>query len=38
MQKLLDWTLDAIRMEDSSFSWIEEYRYDWVPLIERAIV
>jgi hypothetical protein len=37
MQKLLDWTLEAIRSEESDFSWMEEYRYEWVPLVESAV-
>jgi len=36
MQKLLGWTLDTIRQEESDFSWMEEYRYDWAPLIQSA--
>ena len=36
MQKLLDWTLQAIRSEESDFSWMEEYRYEWAPLVESA--
>jgi len=34
---LRDWTLDAIREEASDFSWMEEYRYDWIPLVESAL-
>lgn len=37
MQKLLDWTLETIRKEESDFSWMEEYRYEWVPLVESAV-
>ena len=37
MQKLLEWTLKTIRKEESDFSWIEEYRYDWSPLVESAV-
>ncbi len=36
MQKLLDWTLETIRKEESDFSWMEEYRYEWAPLVESA--
>ena len=36
MQKLLEWTLNAIRKEESDFSWMEEYRYEWSPLVESA--
>lgn len=37
MQELLKWTLDTIREEDSSFSWMEEYRYEWTPLVKSAV-
>jgi len=36
MQKLLNWTLETIRTEESEFSWMEEYRYDWAPLVASA--
>ena len=37
MQQLLKWTLDTIREEESSFSWMEEYRYEWAPLAKSAV-
>ncbi len=37
MQKLLKWTLDTIREEESCFSWMEEYRYEWAPLVKSAV-
>ncbi|HFU77160.1 MAG TPA: hypothetical protein ENK90_00810 [Epsilonproteobacteria bacterium] len=37
MQQLLKWTLDTIREEESSFSWMEEYRYEWAPLVKSAV-
>lgn len=37
MQQLLDWTLNTIRSEESCFSWMEEYRYDWTPLVQSAV-
>ena len=37
MQELLKWTLDAIREEGSSFSWMEEHRFAWAPLINNAM-
>ena len=37
MQQLLSWTLDTIREEKSSFSWMEECRYEWAPLVKNAI-
>ncbi len=37
MRSLLEWTLTAIREESSDFSWMEEYRYDWVPVVQSAL-
>ncbi|MEA2047227.1 MAG: HobA family DNA replication regulator [Campylobacterota bacterium] len=37
MQKLLRWTLETIREEESGFSWMEEYRYEWAPLVKSAV-
>ena len=37
MQQLLKWTLDTIREEESCFSWMEEYRYEWAPLAKSAV-
>jgi hypothetical protein len=37
MRSLLDWTLNAIREENSDFSWMEERRYKWTPLVEHAL-
>ncbi len=37
MTPILDWTLETIREDGSSFSWMEECRYEWVPIIQRAI-
>jgi hypothetical protein len=36
MQQLLKWTLENIREEESCFSWMEEYRYEWAPLVKSA--
>ncbi len=36
MQQLLNWTLNTIRQDESDFSWMEEYRYDWAPLVQSA--
>jgi hypothetical protein len=36
MQQLLKWTLETIREEDC-FSWMEEYRYEWAPLVKSAV-
>ena len=37
MQKLLKWTLETIREDESCFSWMEEYRYEWAPLAKSAV-
>ena len=36
MQQLLKWTLETIREEESCFSWMEEHRYEWAPLVKSA--
>lgn len=36
MQRLLNWTLETIRAEESEFSWMEEFRYYWTPLVASA--
>ncbi len=38
MQALLDWTLKAIRDEGTEFSWMEEMRFDWVPIARSAVM
>ncbi len=37
MQQLLKWTLDTIREEESCFSWMEECRYEWAPLVKSSV-
>ncbi len=37
MQQLLKWTLNTIREDESCFSWMEEYRYEWAPLVKSAV-
>ena len=37
MPNLLEWTLEAIREESSDFSWMEERRYTWTPLVESVL-
>jgi len=37
MKQLLKWTLETIREEESCFSWMEEYRYEWAPLVKSAV-
>lgn len=33
MSNLVDWTLNTIRTEEPMMSWMEERRFDWVPLL-----
>ena len=37
MQALLNWTLETIRSDESDFSWMEEVRFDWAPLVRSAV-
>ena len=37
MQNFEKWTLDAIRNDGASLSWLEEYRFDWTTIAELAI-
>ena len=37
MQQLLKWTLETIREEESAFSWMEEHRFAWAPLVNNAV-
>lgn len=37
MQQLLKWTLETIREEESAFSWMEEHRFAWAPLVNSAV-
>jgi len=32
-----DWTLKSIREEGSSFSWMEEHRFNWIPQVQNAL-
>ena len=32
MQQFLKWTLEEIRKDGSTMSWMEEKRFEWVPL------
>jgi hypothetical protein len=36
MQELLGWTLNAIRNR-SEFGWLEERRFEWVPLVQNCL-
>ena len=37
MLDFTQWSLDAIREEDSSFNWLEEQRFDWTTTTSRAL-
>lgn len=37
MQDLIKWTLEAIREEGSSMSWMEERRVEWTPLLASRL-
>jgi len=37
MPSLLEWTLETIRETSSDFSWMEERRYTWTPLLESVL-
>ncbi len=32
-----DWTLEQIRAEGASFSWMEELRFNWIPQVQNAL-
>ncbi len=36
MKELLGWTLSAIR-ERNEYSWLEERRFEWVPLVQNCL-
>lgn len=37
MQDFEKWTLDAIRSDGASLSWLEEHRFEWTTIVELAI-
>ena len=37
MQKFLKWTLNSIRKDGSLMSWMEEKRFEWVPLASSML-
>ena len=37
MKDLLTWTLETIRSDDATMSWLEERRYEWTPIVGNAI-
>lgn len=36
-QKLLKWTIEAVRNDETMMSWLEERKYEWVPLVKNAV-
>lgn len=37
MQSFTDWTLATIRSEDCNLSWLEERKFEWIPLAQEFI-
>lgn len=37
MQDFAQWSLDAIRSEEGSLSWLEEQRFDWTTATAQAL-
>jgi len=37
VKELLKWTLDTIRQDGSMMSWMEEKRFEWVPLVSSML-
>jgi len=37
VKQLLDWTLERLRTDHAMMNWLEERRYEWVPLAEQTI-
>ncbi len=37
MQDLLKWTIETIRNDESMMSWLEERKFEWVPLAANTI-
>lgn len=37
MQDLSSWTLQALRYDASHPTWLEERKFEWIPLIKRAL-
>ncbi|MBL0686340.1 MAG: HobA family DNA replication regulator [Sulfurospirillum sp.] len=37
MKELLKWTLETIRKDGSIMSWMEEKRFEWVPLVSSML-
>lgn len=37
MQDLLKWTIDTIRSDAAMMSWLEERKFEWVPLVQNTL-
>nr|MDA3908544.1 hypothetical protein [Sulfurimonas sp.] len=37
MERFLKWTLESIRKDGSMMSWMEEKRFEWVPLASSLL-
>lgn len=37
MQDILKWTIDRIRADETMMSWLEERKFDWVPLVKNCV-
>ncbi|MDR0747055.1 MAG: HobA family DNA replication regulator [Helicobacteraceae bacterium] len=37
MEQLIDWTLAAIRSDGPFMGWMEERRFDWVPVVSSSV-
>lgn len=38
MQEFLNWTVDVIREDRLISPWLEEKKYEWVPLVSKSVV
>ncbi len=37
MQELHRWTIETIRNDDSMMSWLEERKFEWIPLVKNCL-
>jgi hypothetical protein len=38
LQEFTNWTIDTIREDKILSSWLEEKKYDWIPLVAKSII
>jgi len=38
LQEFINWTVDTIRQDNLLGSWLEERKYDWVPLMSQSAI